>query len=147
MGNIEETVNLGTFNLIDGQNGTNGTNGVNGQGIDHISLTGTNGTTKTYTIWGDVEETVNLGTFNLIDGQNGADGADGSLESATTVKLNHTTTPTEETGKGIIYAKSDDKLYVMPSDGVERLIAIIPSGKSCLINDFIALEFLKWEVA
>lgn len=75
-----ETINLGSFFVTDGQNGTNGINGINGAngiGVDHASLTNTNGLVKTYTLWGDVLETINLGTFIVTDGAKGDTGLQG----------------------------------------------------------------------
>ncbi len=66
----EETINMGSFVITNGQDGIDGQDAVN---IDHIS-TVTNGNQRTVTFWGDAEETINLGNVILTDGINGQNG-------------------------------------------------------------------------
>jgi len=110
-GDVYEKTDSTTWTL---QLNIRGPQGIPGQGIDHVSLIGTSGDVKTYTLWGDVAETINLGTYDVQDG------ATGSVQAAGVLELVHQpSVGTVDSGETWLYAKSDGKLYFKPDGGVE----------------------------
>jgi hypothetical protein len=122
-----------------GKPGLNGLDGVDGQGIDHIELTSTIDNIDTYTIWADVAETISLGTFQVINGIDGIDGAIGSVSAATSLYLNHQSTPpANPTGQLVLYSTIDGLYYKQPNE-TSKLI-LIEDDIGVEVGDIIALE-------
>lgn len=96
--------------------------------IHHISLTNTDGLTKTYTIWGDADETIDLGSFDVTDGASGADG-----RGISGITYN-------ETNGRITITFSDDttweSLDIRGADGVSPTVMVLSQGDYDAISTY-----------